>query len=502
MIGNMNMAINILLAIPFAASLIIWIAARGNNRSVLFTLHLLAAFATSAAGLNCVMAVVNGESYSVLNDFLIFDSMSGIFVVIISVVGLLINLYSMKYISWELDKGDIKFSDARLFFSLSHVFVFTMLLSVVSNNIVLMWVAVEATTLSSVFLVSLYKNKRAVEGGWKYIIICSIGLAFALYGTVLMYSSAYNVIGDAHNAMLWTSLMENASKFDPDLMKIIFIFIIIGYGTKAGLAPMHTWLPDAHAEGPAPASAFLSAVLLKCAMAAILRFYCVMNRIPDVAVFMQKILLILGIGSILLAALFIVRQKDIKRMFAYSSTENIGIIATALAFGGKIGIFAVFFHMVNHSVTKALAFCTTGNLQEIYGTRDITKMGGLIKIAPVTAVILGVSMFSLAGMPPLAVFTSEFYAITAGIDTKHYISVALFLTGLAVVFYGLVSNFIKIVYGKPAGEVVHNSEVSMSAVFPLILMACIVCVIGIWPPEFLLSLFKNAVLIVTNIPLT
>jgi hydrogenase-4 component F len=498
MFDNINIAINLLLIIPFAASAVIWLAARGNNKAFLYTLHLIATVATSVVGLGCVAHVVNGKSFMALNDFLLFDSISGVFVLAISVIGLLVNLYSIKYISWAMEKDEISFADARLFFSLSHGFVFTMLLSVLSNNIILMWVAIEATTLSSVFIVSLYKNKRAVEGGWKYVIICSIGLAFALYGTVLMYSSAYHIIGDAHKAMLWTSLVANASAFDPDLMKIIFVFIIIGYGTKAGLAPMHTWLPDAHAEGPAPASALLSAILLKCAMAGIIRFYVVMNNVADVNHFMQQIMIIVGIGSIVVAGMFILRQHDIKRTFAYHSVENIGIIAVAMAFGGKTGFFAMFFHILTHSATKALAFCTTGNLQHIYGTRDTRGMGGLIRVAPVTAIMLAIAMFSLAGMPPLAMFTSEFYTVVAGIEAKHYVAVALFLIGLSIVFYGLVHHFNDIVFGKERGNVVNRGEVSIAANLPLIGMALIICVIGVAPPESLLELLKNAAAIVLN----
>jgi hydrogenase-4 component F len=498
MFDNINIAINLLLIIPFAASVVIWLAARGNNKALLYTLHLIATVATSVVGLGCVALVVNGESFMALNDFLLFDSISGVFVLAISVIGLLVNLYSIKYISWALENNEIEFSDARLFFSLSHVFIFTMLLSVVSNNLVLMWVAIEATTLSSVFIVSLYKNKRAVEGGWKYVIICSIGLAFALYGTVLMYSSAYHIIGDAHKAMLWTSLVVHGSAFDPDLMKIIFVFIIIGYGTKAGLAPMHTWLPDAHAEGPAPASALLSAILLKCAMAGIIRFYVIMNKIADVNHFIQQIMILVGIGSIILAGLFILRQHDIKRTFAYHSVENIGIIAVAMAFGGKTGFFAMFFHILTHSATKALAFCTTGNLQRIYGTRDTRGMGGLIRVAPVTAIMLAIAMFSLAGMPPLAMFTSEFYTVVAGIEAKNYIAVALFLIGLSIVFYGLVHHFNNIVFGKERGKVINRGEVSMAANLPLILMAAIICIIGIAPPEGLITLLNSAVSMVAG----
>ncbi len=498
MYGNLNHSINLLLIIPLAASVLIWLVARGNNRPLLYILHMLATIATSLVGLNCVAAVINGKQFTFLNDFLLFDAITGVIVLVISVVGFIINMYSVRYMSWALENGELEFSDARLFFSLSHAFVFTMLLSVIANNLVLMWVAIEATTLSSVFLVSLYKKKRAIEGGWKYIIICSIGLAFALYGSVLMYCSAYHVIGDAHSAMLWTSLMEHAAEFDPDLMKVIFIFIIIGYGTKAGLAPMHTWLPDAHAEGPAPASALLSAVLLKCAMAAIIRFYAVMARVPGVKWFNDNMLLIVGLASILISAFFIMRQHDIKRKFAYHSTENMGIITIALVFGGKAGLFAVFFHIINHSITKALAFCVTGNLQKIYGTRDIDKMGGLVRIAPVTAVLLGVAMFSLAGMPPLAMFTSEFYAVVAGIEAQYYWAVALFLVGLAIVFFGLTRSFTRILFGKPNGEVLQNSEVSFTANLPLIILAAIICVIGVAPPEGLVSLLNNAVTLMSN----
>ena len=404
-------------AIPLVFSILIWIAGSIKNRKLLYVIHAVAALINSAVGLIGVKVASQGNTVTALNDFLFLDPMGGVFIAVISVVGLLTNLYSIKYISWELDSNEIDFRDARLFFSLSHLFIFTMLLSVMSNNIVLMWVAIEATTLSSVFLVSLYRKKSAVEGGWKYIIICSIGLAFGLYGTILLYSSSLGIVGNSHNAMLWTSLAAHGAEFKPEVMKIVFVFFLIGYGTKAGLAPMHTWLPDAHAEGPAPASAMLSAVLLKCAIAAIVRFYWVASHSAQTLAFVKTCLMIVGLLSIIIAALFIIKQHDIKRMFAYHSTEHLGIIAVAMAFGGKLGLFAMFFHAMNHSLTKALAFCTAGNLQHIHGTRDMTKMGGLFKTAPATAVLLAIAMFSLAGLPPMAIFTSEFYATLAGIES-------------------------------------------------------------------------------------
>ncbi len=481
------------LATPFVFSILIWLVGGVKRTGLLYIVHALAAVMTAVFGLISVQFATRAETLTALNDFLFIDPVGAVFITIISIVGLLTNLYSIKYISWELESKAIEFRDARLFFALCHLFVFTMLLSVMSNNIVLMWAAVEATTLSSVFLVSLYRKKSSVEGGWKYIVICSIGLAFGLYGTILLYGSSLGIIGNAHKAMLWTSLAVHGGDLNPDVMKIIFVFFLIGYGTKAGLAPMHTWLPDAHAEGPSPASALLSAVLLKCAIAAIIRFYTVAVLSPETLAFVKTCLMIVGLVSIIIAALFILKQRDIKRMFAYSSTENIGIISVAMAFGGRLGLFAMFFHVMNHSLTKALAFCTSGNVQHIHGTRNMGRMGGLFKTAPVTAVLLAVAIFSLAGLPPMAIFTSEFYTVMAGVQAGDYLGVAILFTGLGMVFYGLVSQFNRIAFGEAPGDIKNPGEVSFAANLPLLALAVLVCTIGIFPPEWWTSLLNNAV---------
>jgi len=471
----------------------LWVVGGAKKTKPLYTVHALAALMTSAVGLMSIQFASKGETITALDNFLFIDPVGAVFIAIISVVGLLTNLYSIKYISWELESKGIEFRDARLFFALCHLFIFTMLLSVMSNNIVLMWAAVEATTLSSVFLVSLYRKKSSVEGGWKYIVICSIGLAFALYGTILLYGSSLRIIGNAHEAMLWTSLAMHGGELNPDVMKIVFVFFLIGYGTKAGLAPMHTWLPDAHAEGPAPASALLSAVLLKCAIAAIIRFYTVAVLSPETLAFVKTCLMSVGLFSIIIAALFILKQRDIKRMFAYSSTENLGIISVAMAFGGKLGLFAMFFHVMNHSLTKSLAFCTSGNIQHIHGTRDMSKMGGLFKTAPVTAVLLAIAIFSLVGLPPMAIFTSEFYAIMAGVQAGDYLGVAILFGGLGIVFYGLVSHFNRIAFGEKPKNIKNPGEVSLAANLPLLALAVLVCTIGIFPPEWWTALLDNAV---------
>jgi len=496
--ATVSLLVILLLLVPLCGSAVIWLVGQTKSKSLLYWIHGLISVATSVLGFAAVSTVVEGKTYTVLNKYLLLDPLGGVFITIISLTGLLVNLYSIKYIDWELKEGKIAHRDAVLYFSLVHLFIFTMILSVVSNNIIIMWAAVDATTLSSVFLVALYKNKRATEAGWKYIVICSIGLAFALYGSVLMYGLASSIIGNAHEAMLWTSLMQHAKFLDPDVMKIIFVLVLLGYGTKAGLAPNYVWLPDAHSEGPSPVSALLSAVLLKCAMAAIVRFYAIAGNSPLGFSFPNHLLLSLGVLSILIAGLFILKQADIKRLFAYSSVENLGVIAFGLGVGGPLGIFAALFHALNHSITKALAFCSTGNLYEIYGTRDMTKMGGLVRIAPITTFLIATAIFSLMGTPPLAVFTSEFFTIKAGLGTSKFFPVVFFLVGLAIVFTGLISHFNEILFGTPRSTLKRDKEVGITANLPLIVLAFLVFTVGILAPDWWINLLKGAVKVVNG----
>lgn len=486
----------LLLATPIISAFIIWLAP--ENFKLTSTLHLLGSIASSLIGLKAVYSVVNGEILFAFNKLLFLDSLGGVFLLLIAITGLLVNLYAVTYMKWEIEKKSIELKDAKLFFILSHIFIFTMTLSIISNNIALMWVAIEATTLSSVFMVALYKSKRSTESGWKYIVICSIGLAFALYATVLLYSAGFAVIKDSHSIMLWTTLMEHAKEINSDALKLIFVFALIGFGTKAGLAPTHTWLPDVHSEGPSPASAMLSAVLLKCAVLAIVRYYAIVGNSMVGFEYVQTLMLIISLLTIFIAALFILRQHDIKRMFAYHSIEHIGIIAFGFGIGGPLGIFAGLLHTMSHSLTKALAFCISGNIMRIYGTRDMQKMGGLVKIAPITAILFAIAVCSLAGVPPLAIFTSEFFAIKAAISTGQYISVAIFIAGLAIVFVGLFSHFNHIMFGENKGEV-FAGEAEWSANLPLIALAVLIFIFGVYSFESWTMLLNNATKIITCI---
>lgn len=297
-------------------------------------------------------------------------------------------------------------------------------------------------------MVGFYKHKTSAEAAWKYVLICSVGLAFALYGTILTYSNAFSVVQDAHKAMLWTELIKMAHQLDSQMMKLAFVFILIGFGTKAGLVPMHTWLPDAHSEAPSPASALLSGVLLKCALFAMVRYYAIALQSVG-SEFPQTLLLIFGLLSVGVAAFFILVQNDIKRKLAYSSVEHIGIIATGLGVGGPLGIFAAFLHTINHSITKSLLFCTTGNITMKYGTRDATKIRGMKKVAPLTGFLFAAGLIAVAGSPPFNIFISELMTLTAGLKSGLFWPMILLLLFLVIAFAALVILISETVLGSP-----------------------------------------------------
>ena len=357
-----------------------------------------------------------------------------------------------------------------------------------------MWVAIEATTLSSAFLVGTYKQKTSLEAAWKYIIICSVGVAFGLYGTLLTFANANGVLADPSQAIFWSTVNQQATGLNPMLMYIAFAFVLIGFGTKCGLFPMHTWLSDAHSEAPSPVSAILSAVLLNCAMLVVLRYYTLVSKAVG-AEFPQTLMLIFGLLSVLVAALFIIVQFDIKRLLAYSSIENMGLISFAFGLGGPIGVFAGLLHTINHSLAKTLLFCASGNILLKYKTRDMNQVRGLWRVAPVSAVLFAGGALALGGIPPFNVFVSEFSVVVAGITAGKTWLVILCLILLTIVLAGLALMLLKTVLGKQpdnveAGEV---SKVSLAAMAILLLL---MFVMGIHIAEPILQLLKSAVGIV------
>ncbi|WP_024955560.1 hydrogenase 4 subunit F [Sulfurospirillum arcachonense] len=465
----------LILIVPFVFGILMFLMPL--NFKLLKNLHIFLSLIVSVVLLTAVGKVVDGGELHIFHQFIFLDSLGAIFLSLIAITGLLVNIYATTYMKWELEEGHITLKEVKNYFALSFIFTWTMALSVLCNNIAFMWAAIEATTLASVFLVAVKKDKKSTESGYKYIVLCSIGLAFALYATILLYSAANgNIDGEA---MLYTNLLANAANLDPMALKLVFIFALIGFGTKAGLAPTHTWLPDVHAEGPAPTSALLSGVLLKCAMLGLIRYYAVVANGVGFD-FVQTVMIISGTLTLFISAFFLIRQHNVKRMFAYHSVAHMGVIAFGLGVGGAIGLFAALFHCAAHSFTKALAFCSTGNIARIYGTKDMTKMGGMIRIAPITAVLFGIAICSLVGVPGFAIFVSEFLIFKAAAIGGQYILMGIFAVALAIIFIADFSHFFLATFGKVEGEVVHNSEMKLSENLPLLGLAILIVAFGVW----------------------
>ena len=480
--------LSLILIIPFVCGVFMFVMPL--NFKLLQKLHIILSIAVSSVLLTAVNQVVHGAQLSVFHNNIFLDSLGAIFLSLIAITGLLVNIYATTYMKWEMEDGHISLKEVKNYFALSFIFTWTMSLSVVCNNIAFMWAAIEATTLASVFLVAVKRDKKSTESGYKYIVLCSIGLAFALYATILLYSAANGKIDG--EAMLYTNLLANAASLDSMALKLVFIFALIGFGTKAGLAPTHTWLPDVHAEGPAPTSALLSGVLLKCAMLGLIRYYAVVANGVGFD-FVQTVMIISGTLTLFISAFFLIRQHNVKRMFAYHSIAHMGVIAFGLGVGGAIGLFAALFHCAAHSFTKALAFCSTGNIAKIYGTKDMTKMGGMIHIAPLTAVLFGIAICSLVGVPGFAIFVSEFLIFKAAAIDGKYILMGIFAVALAIIFIADFSHFFLASFGKVEGKVEHNGEMKLSENLPLIALAILIVSFGIWQFDSFAFLLNESV---------
>jgi hydrogenase-4 component F len=489
-----------LLLAPLAASIIAF-AARwlgGASRVVTTLAHLVGVSAVLVFTFLAVQAVMADGALSSPGNWIYVDALAAVFIVLIGVIGFITGVYSIGYMGHEVDDEEISIGTLCNYYGFFNLFLFTMLLVATANNVIMMWVAVEATTLGSAFLVGLYGQRSSLEAAWKYIIICTVGVAFGLYGTVLVYSNAANVLAQPDTAIFWTVLRDNAKALDPTLIHISFVFVLIGFGTKAGLFPMHAWLPDAHSEAPSPVSALLSAVLLNCALLVIVRFYIIVSKSVGPA-FPQTLLMVFGLMSIAVAAFFIVVQRDMKRLLAYSSVENMGLIALSIGIGGPLGILAALFHAINHSFAKALLFCGSGNVLLKYGTRDLDAIKGILKVTPITGFMIGAGALALGGMPPFNVFVSEFMVVTAGISAGHGWLILVLLVLLTIVLAGLVRMLAGSLFG-PAPEVVAKGEVGALMLVPMGLLLATMLWFGVRMPQPVIELVEGAAAIVLDMP--
>ncbi len=424
---------------------------------------------------------------------LYMDAFSAYTLMLMSIVSLAATLYSIPYIGKENEEGIITDQKLKNYYLFLQVFVFTMLMVAVSNNLGVMWIAIEATTLASAYLVGLYDRETSVEAAWKYLIICSVGITLALLGIIIVYASSIIVLGESSSALDWSTLMAVAGSLDPTLLKIAFIFILIGYGTKVGLAPMHTWLPDAHSQAPTPVSALLSGVLLNCAMYGILRLHMIVSGSSLGAGFSGGLLLLFGFISLGFAAVYIIMSKNYKRMLAYSSIEHMGIIAIGFGFGGYWGIFGGLFHMLNHALAKTLMFLGAGNLHQRFGTKDIDKVRGALKVLPATGALFLGGALAITGCPPFSLFLSEFMVLVGGIGSGSILGVALYLFLLAVIFGAFLYHAGRMIFGEPAPSAEPSGEGNKVGAALMAALLLAVLALGLYIPAFLNDVLQQIV---------
>ncbi|OQA81646.1 MAG: Hydrogenase-4 component B [bacterium ADurb.Bin243] len=376
------------------------------------------------------------------------DHLSAFMAFLISLIFFITSIYSGDYLESELKRRVISERKVSDYYFRGFLFVSAMMLVVFINNIGLMWASVEATTLVSALLVGFYNTRESAEAAWKYLIICTVAIALSLFGIVLLN---YAIISSKVPGLsLDYSLLSTAGKFaDLSIMKFSFVFVLIGYGTKAGLAPMHTWLPDAYSQSPAPVSAMLSGVLSACSTYSLIRFEHI-ARLSTGQNFASDYFIVFGLLSLFVAFPFIVLQNDIKRLVAYSSIEHTGIIYLALGFGGPFGLIAVFYHTFYHAVLKSLMFLTAGSIISVYKTNEITKIKGLFEHHKFLAVAVFIGGLGLCGMPPFGIFFSELMVLFVGLTAKKYLAAALYLICLSLIFIGFLNHLSKMTFGHYA----------------------------------------------------
>lgn len=469
-------AVTAVILIPIAAALVLVfvpayrVSARLNAAASLLTLlaALLLLFDRPQAG-----------------NYLFVDDLNVIFIVLNTLVGFTTSVFSATYIGHELEIGRLRPAQLRFYHAMFQCMMFGMNLALVANNIGLMWVAVELATLTTVVMVGIYRTHEALEAAWKYFILGSVGIAFALFGTILVYMAAQPVVGEGTNGMVWTLLVQKAAEFDPAILNLAFVFLLLGYGTKVGLAPLHAWLPDAHAEGPTPVSAVLSGLLLNVALYALLRFKILLAANPE-AVAPGNLMIALGLLSLIFAAFMLYRRRDIKRLFAYSSIEHMGIIVFAFGMGGPLANFGGLLHMVMHSLTKSGIFFSVGHIAQVKGTQNIAEIRGLTQSHPWLGWGLVIGVLAIAGLPPFGIFMSEFLIVSSTFARNAWLAVPL-VFGLIVAFGALMLRLTQLAFGPPQG----SFEPARASLVPLYLHFAIVFVAGIFLPGPVVTWFQH-----------
>jgi hydrogenase-4 component F len=486
-----------ILLIPLVTALLCLVV---RSHRVMGWLNPLAFAATLALGIRLLNEVLAHNVVTEWNEFFYADALSAWMVLLISVVSLGSTLYAGRYFRRDLAAGTVTAGRVKEFFVLTPVFATGMFLVVLANNLGVMWFALEATALSSVLLVALYNHRTSLEAAWKYVMLGGLGLALALFGTVLTYAAAVSQHdSEKLPSFDWSHFMAMAGQLDHRMIKLAFVFVLIGYGTKAGLAPMHTWLPDAHSEAPSPTSAMLSGVSLKVAIYALLRFHILTTQCLGTG-YSRTLLLCFGLFSMFLAAPFILVQSNLKRMLAYSSLEHVGLICAAVGLNTPVTIFGALLHMGYHALTKPVLFFAAGNIHQTFHTMKLRVIGpGVVKVLPVTVLFLGLAAVAATGLPPFGLFYSELTVLSGGFAAGHTFISCLILAALVAAFCGILKQLTRILPGTPRVVRVTGAT-AWDGVPAMGLLVGGLLVFSVWIPAPLLQLIHQAAGIVGGKP--
>ncbi|NWG25803.1 MAG: hydrogenase 4 subunit F [Pseudorhodoplanes sp.] len=465
-----------LLLIPVVA--VPLLAVTGNYR-------IGAALNVLASGLTLLAAIALMFTPRVRTDIFIVDDFNIYLVTLTAFVGFTTSIFSATYISHELEIGRLTPAYLRFYHALYQAMLGAMNLALLANNMGLLWVGLEVATLTTVIMVGLYRTPEAVEAAWKYFILGSVGIALAFFGTLLVYLVAQETLGEGLPAMALDRLAQASAAFDPQLLSLAFVFLLVGYGTKVGLAPFHAWLPDAHSEGPTPISAVLSGLLLNVALYALLRFKIVLAGNTE-TLNVGAIMIALGLLSLVFAAFMLYRRRDIKRLFAYSSIEHMGIMTFAFGIGGPLANFAGLLHMTMHSLTKSAIFFSVGHIAQAKGTQNIASIRGLSTTHPVLAIGLALGVIAIAGMPPFGVFMSEFLLVSSSFERQPVFAIIL-VAGILVAFGALILRLQNVLFGEATGP----AEPVKASYLPLFVHLALVLMAGLWLPEPVVHWFRT-----------
>lgn len=469
-------AITVILGVPAvtAALLVVLPGYRLSAR-----LNMLSALLTFLAALSLL------DEKPAPTPYILVDDLNIVFVVLNTFVGFTTSAFSASYIAHEIETGRLTPLHLRFYHAMYQVLLLAMNLALLSNNLGVMWVSIEVATLTTVLMVGLYRTEAAIEAAWKYFMLGSVGIALALFGTILVYMVAQPVVGEGPDGMIWSVLMKRARDFDPALLNVAFVFLLLGYGTKVGLAPLHAWLPDAHSEGPTPISAVLSGLLLNVALFAVLRFKLLLAAHPGTLA-PGPLMMAMGLASLLLAGFMLYRRRDIKRLFAYSSIEHMGIIAFAFGIGGPLANFAGLLHMTMHSLTKSAIFFAVGHICQVKGTQKLADIRGLTTSHPALGWGLVIAVAAIAGLPPSGVFLSEFLLVTTTFARMPFIALPL-VAGLLIAFGALMLKLSGIAFGTPS----PGTDKVKASYLPMAIHLALVLAAGIYLPPPLVAWFRH-----------